>query len=273
MNWTSIEEFVTRLDIELFAFGGATFTLLSVIKLAVLLLLVLYASGRIRQWMVERGLSHTHFDYGTRVAMAGIVRYVVLVVGFVVVLQNAGINLTAFSVVAGALGVGIGFGLQNIFSNFISGLIIMLERPIKVGDRVELANLEGTISEIGARRTTVLTHDNVAILVPNQKFITDNVVSLAYGGGAVRLRIPMSISPKSDPAAVEQMLLDVARAHPDVLTDPAPSVLLTALGGNARGFELAVWHHPLGPTRQRLGSDLNMAIAKALRERQIDTAA
>lgn len=273
MNWSQFLDNLQRYDVQIFAFGGASLTVFSVIKLIILLLLVLWAAGSIRAWMVNRGLSRTHFDYGTRVAIAGIVRYLVLVVGFVVVLQNAGINLTAFSVVAGALGVGIGFGLQNIFSNFISGLIIMLERPIKVGDRVELANLEGTITEIGARRTTVLTHDNVAILVPNQKFITDNVVSLAYGGGAVRLRIPVPVSPKTDPDAIEALLLEIARGHSDVLTDPAPSVLLVTISGNARTYELAVWHHPLGPTRQRLASDLNLAIAKGLKERQIDTAA
>ncbi|CAN5350725.1 mechanosensitive ion channel [soil metagenome] len=271
MNLDTLTDALRRLDFQLFAFGGASFTVLTVSKLALLLLVVLWASSRIRHWMVDRGLSHTHFDYGTRVAIGGIVRYVVLVVGFVVVLQNAGINLTAFSVVAGALGVGIGFGLQNIFSNFISGLIIMLERPIKVGDRVELASLEGTIREIGARRTTVLTHDNVVILVPNQKFITDNVVSLDYGGGPIRLRIPLMVSPKSDPAVVESLLLEAARAHPDVLKEPSPAVLLAALGGNARAYELAVWHHPLGPTRQQLGSDLNRAIALSLRANDITT--
>jgi len=183
MNWSSIEEFTNHLDVQLFAFGGATFTVLS-----------------------------------------------------------------------------------------ISGLIIMLERPIKAGDRVELATLEGTMTEIGARRTTVLTHDNVPILVPNQRFMTDNVASLAYGGGAVRLRVPVSVSPKSDPLADEEVLLSAARAHPDGLTDSPAAVPLVAPGGNARSYELAVWHHPLGPARQRLGSDLNPVISRSLRERKIDAA-
>ncbi len=267
-----MNEFFTtldRFDFRLFAFGGQVFTLYSLLKILLLLGLLLVLSARVQRWMIERGLSHAHFDFGTRIAIAGIVRYAVLFAGFMLVLQNAGIDLSAFSVIAGALGVGIGFGLQNIFSNFISGLIIMLERPIKVGDRVEVAGLEGTIQEIGARRTTIVTHDRIAILVPNQRFITDNVVSLAYGGTPVRLRVVVNVSPAADALLAESLLLDAARAHPEVLTDPAPEVLLTSLGTVTRTYELAVWHRPLGPTRQKLTSDLNRAIEKSFTAHEI----
>src|SRR5207248_4786455 len=118
----------------------------------------------------------------------------VLVAGFAMILQNAGINLGALTVVAGALGVGVGFGLQNIVSNFISGIIIMLERPIKVGDRVEMAgDIEGTVHEIGARSTLIFTQDQVAILVPNQKFITDTVVNLMHAERPIRLRVTLQV--------------------------------------------------------------------------------
>ena len=106
--------------------------------------------------------------------------YAVLVIGALLVLENAGINLTTFAVVGSALAVGVGFGLQNIISNFISGLIILLERPIEIGNRIELGGVEGIVQEIGARRTTVITPDQIAILVPNQKFITDNVTNYVY---------------------------------------------------------------------------------------------
>jgi small-conductance mechanosensitive channel len=189
-----------------------------------------------------------------------------------VILQTAGINLTALSVVAGALGVGIGFGLQNIFSNFISGLIIMFERPIKIGDRVELANIEGTVQAIGARRTTILTNDNIAVIVPNQRFITENVINLLYAGRQVRVHVPIAVAAGSDPRLVERLLLDAGRAHPDVLPEPPPSVRLLSLGGGAMTFELLVWTATRIATRRQLLSDLNFAIGDLLRAHEIRNA-
>jgi small-conductance mechanosensitive channel len=175
-------------------------------------------------------------------------------------------------VVAGALGVGVGFGLQNVISNFISGLIILFERPIKIGDRVEIGGLEGTVREIGARRVTIVTHDNIAILVPNQRFITENVVNLVYTDEPIRLRLPFSVAP-TDADKVVRVVTDALLRDEQVLRSPPPSVLLTSMGGNAMSFEAAVWLHGFGPTRQQLGSELNLAIVRALRENEIRNAA
>lgn len=273
MTWTTLRERLQALDITLFHWGDADLKVSSLLTLVLLTVFLFWFAGRVRWWVAQRLLRRVSpLDEGSRLAIGSVARYAVLVIGLVMILQNVGLNLGAFTVVAGALGVGVGFGLQNVFSNFISGLIIMIERPIKVGDRVELANLEGTVREIGARRTTVITHDNVAILVPNQKFITDNVVSLAYTGSPIRLRVPVQLPSSADEAHVRQTLLEVAQAHPDVLPSPAPEVLLVTAGGGAMSFELAVWHAPLGITRQKLGSDLNYAISHALRQAQIQRA-
>lgn len=269
MNWQTLRTELLAFDLELIRWGDTALTVSSLLKLSLATVLLFWVAGRIRWWVAHRLLRAVSLDEGSRLAIGSVARYLVLVVGIVVILQNVGLNLSAFTVVGGALGVGVGFGLQNIFSNFISGLIIMIERPIKVGDRVELANLEGTIRDIGARRTTVVTHDNVAILVPNQRFITDNVVSLAYTGSAIRLRIPVQTPSGSDEQAVRELLLGVARANPAVLESPQPQVLLVAAGGGSMSFELAVWHAPLGITRQQLASELNFALSRALREAQI----
>jgi small-conductance mechanosensitive channel len=252
-------------DIELFTVGGAPFTVSSVIKVIVLLIALFWLAGVMRRWTVNRALSHTHLDEGTRQAAGSIVRYLVLIVGLAVILQNVGVNLTALSVVAGAVGVGIGFGLQNVFSNFVSGVIIMLERPIKVGDRVELASIEGTVRDIGARRTTVVTHDNIAILVPNQKFITDQVINLVYTEAPIRLRIPLQVVRDADPAVVTRLLLDAAGAHAEVLKDPGPEVLRPTLASATQAFELCVWHDARGPVRRHLTSELNVLIDERLR--------
>jgi small-conductance mechanosensitive channel len=260
-------------DIQLFTLGTASFTVSSLVKVVVMMVALYWFAGAMRGWTIRRALTHTHLDEGTREAAGSILRYVVLIVGFVLILQNAGVNLTALSVVAGAVGVGVGFGLQNIFSNFVSGVIIMLERPIKVGDRVEMATIEGTVRDIGARRTTVVTHDNITILVPNQKFITDQVTNLVYAEAPIRLRVPVHVVLATDPAEMEKLMLEAAHSHEHVMKEPRPEVLRPTLVGNALAFELCVWHDARGPVRRHLMSDLNRLIDARVRAAGIQYAA
>lgn len=260
-------------DIQLFTLGDATFTLSSLVKIGFFLIALFWIAGAMRNWLIRRALSRTHLDEGTRQAFGAMLRYLVLIVGFMLILQNAGVNLTALSVVAGALGVGVGFGLQNIFSNFVSGVIIMVERPIKVGDRVEMATIEGTVRDIGARRTTVVTHDNIAILVPNQKFITDQVTNLVYAEAPIRLRIPVNVAFGSDPVLMEKIMLEAAGSHPEVMKDPGPEVLRPTLAAGSLHFELCVWHSARGPVRRHLTSELNRLIDERVRAAGIQYAA
>src|SRR5205085_7299792 len=148
-----------------------------------------------------------------------LVRYTTLVIGFLVIMQAAGINLTTFNVVAGAVGVGVGFGLQNIVSNFISGLIVMFERPVKLGDRIEVGGVEGSVTDIGARATTLLTLDNVAAIIPNQKLITETVKNWQHGSGTWQLRIAIAAKYGSDLNAVREAMLSTAAEKKDVLKD------------------------------------------------------
>jgi len=187
------------------------------------------------------------------------------------ILQNAGINLTAFAVVASALGVGVGFGLQNIISNFISGLIIILERPIQVGDRIEIAGVEGLVHSIGARRTTVVTADSTTILVPNQRFITDNVTNYVFLDHEVRLRVPVTVAQGSDVRLVEKLLFEAAHV-PDVHAEPKPQVALTSLGGAAIGLELWVWYDGQQFAKQEVLSRLYFSISDALKAHEIKMA-
>jgi len=273
MDWILLRNSLRELDVDLFTLGGVDFTVSSLLKLIVVLYALFWLAARLRDWTEARILSRTHLDPGSRRAVGAIVRYLVLIIGLTVVLQNIGVNLAAFSVVAGAVGVGVGFGLQNIVSNFISGLIIMMERPIKIGDRVEIGGLEATVRDIGARKTIVVTNDNIALLVPNQRFILDNVTNLVYTEKPIRLRIAMGVAPGTDAEVMKGILLGVARSHTDVLATPEPTVLLNSLGGSAMQFELAVWYEPRGPVRQRLTSELNFLIEVRLREHEIRTVA
>ncbi len=260
-----------RLNIHLFNVGGAAISLYTLLWMLALSLALLSFARWVRAWTVDRLLGHTHLDVGTRQAMGSIVRYAVLVVGFLSIVQAAGINLTTFNVLAGALAFGVGFGLQNLFSNFISGLIIMLDRAIRIGDRIEVGGIEGEVVQIGARRTTVVTGDRVAIIIPNQRFMTENVLNLAYFEAPVRLRIPVLVQHGPDPREVERVILQAAGSNPDVLEEPPPAVRLLGLGEKMT-FELQVWNRSRLSHRDQLVSALNFAVLDALRAHQIKPA-
>jgi small-conductance mechanosensitive channel len=250
------------IDIELFSVGGNAIHLSSLLKLVAMLVLLVMAAGLLRRLALRRLLSRTPLEAGTQQAIGALIRYLVLVVGVLAILQTAGFDLTTFNVVAGALGVGVGFGLQNIFSNFVSGLILILERPIRVGDRIELGALEGRVEEIGSRRVTLLTNDNIALIVPNQRFITENVTNLSAAGGRIRVQVTVGVAPGSNLRLVERLMLEAAQDQAGVLADPPPGVHLLSLGGAAVSFELLVWTSSMVHSRRALVSALNFEIGQ-----------
>lgn len=267
---TLLSQIKSYLGYPLVKLGDTQITLWTLVYFVVLLLLLFYVAGRLRRWLVEKALVKTRLEIGARQAVGSITRYAVLFVGLLVILQSAGVNLTALNVIMGAVGIGIGLGLQNIANNFISGLIILFERPIKVGDRIVVGDVEGDVVEIGARSTTVLAHGNTAIIVPNSKFITENVVNLQYNEDRVRFRVPVGVAYGSDVRLVEELLLQVARENPDVLKTPEPVARFTAFGDSALEFELRGWSTTLVHRGGGLVSDLNFAIHDVFKARQIE---
>jgi small-conductance mechanosensitive channel len=197
-------------------------------------------------------------------AIAQVVSNIVLVVGIFFVLENAGIHLAALAVFAGAVGVGVGFGLQNIASNFISGLVILAERPITIGDRVEVAGILGTVRQIRARSTVIVTNDNIAIIVPNSKFIDSPVTNWHYGDPSVRFRLPVGVAYGSDVNKVREALIAAAREHPATLNDPEPTAFLEKFGNSTIDFELVAWSREMSHSPRRFRSDLNYLIHKHL---------
>ena len=241
MDFATLKNASDAYDVKLFALGHTDITVSTLVKLALSALILYLIAGRFSRWTLKRVLGHTTLREGQKLAIMGLVHYAVLIFGAALVLENAGINLTTFAIVGSALAVGVGFGLQNIISNFISGMIILMERPIEIGNRIELSGVEGVVQEIGARRTTVMTADRIAILVPNQKFITDNVTNYVYCDSTVRLRVPVVIAPGQDVRRIERLLLDAA-GHADVHVDPKPSVIITNMTATALSLELWVWY-------------------------------
>ncbi len=258
------------LEGPLLKLGGSPVTLWTIIQLVVLVALLFYLSGKLRTWIVEQFLTRTRMEVGARQATGSIIRYTIIAFGFIIILQTAGIDLTALNVLAGAVGIGVGFGLQNIVNNFVSGIIILFERPIKVGDRIVVGHVEGDVVHIGGRSTTVVTNDNITIIVPNSKFITEDVVNWSHNDRKVRFKIPVSVAYGSDVQMVERLLMAVAAENPDVLKAPGPGVRLMEFGDNGLNFELRVWSTTLIHRRGLLTSTLNYAIYKTFTENGIE---
>jgi len=263
VDWSSIKHFIDAANVSLFTLGKTDITVFTLVKLAISAVLLWAVAGRFSRWTLKRLLDRTHMQKGQQLAVAGLVHYAVLVFGTVVILQNAGIELTAFAIVGSALGVGVGFGLQNIVSNFISGLIVLLERPIQIGDRIEVAGVAGGVREIGARRTTGVTPDRIAILVPNQSFITANVTNFDYLRQSVRLRVPVPIAPGQDIRRIEGLLLDAAR-QATILPDPAPQVAITGVAATAVTLEIWAWYEARSFAQPEILSQVYFKVFDAL---------
>ena len=249
---------------------GISLTLVQIFLLVALLLGIFWISARTKSFLFNRFLVNSGLDRSLQYAIAQIVSNIVLVVGVFIVLDNAGIHLGTLTVFAGAVGVGIGFGLQNIASNFISGLVILAERPITIGDRVEVAGVAGQVQQIRARSTVILTNDNITMIVPNTKFIDSPVTNWTYGDPRVRFRIPIGVAYGSDLEKVRNALLEVAREDSHVLPQPEPTVFLETFGGSSINLELVVWSKEMSYRPRRFRSDLNFAIAQKLREAGIE---
>ncbi|MEY2557418.1 MAG: potassium-dependent mechanosensitive channel [Verrucomicrobiota bacterium] len=249
---------------------GVTLSLVQIFLLIALLIAVFWFSSRTKRFLFNRFLVNSGLDRALQYAIAQIVSNLVLVVGIFIVLENTGIHLGALTVFAGAVGVGVGFGLQNIASNFISGLVILAERPITIGDRVEVAGLAGQVELIRARSTVIRTNDNIAMIVPNTKFIDSPVTNWTYGDPRVRFRIPVGVAYGSDVNKVRETLIAAGQSNPHVLHDPAPSVFLKQFGESAMDFELVVWSSEMSHRPSRFRSDLNFAIEEKFREAGIE---
>ena len=252
------------------ALPGISLSLVQIFLLVGLLIVVFWISSRTKRFLFNRFLVNSGLDRSLQYAIAQIISNLVLVIGVFIVLENTGIHLGALTVFAGAVGVGVGFGLQNIASNFISGLVILAERPITIGDRVEVAGVTGQIQQIRARSTVVVTNDNITTIIPNTKFIDSPVTNWTYGDPRVRFRIPIGVAYGSDVQKVSEVLIAAGAENPHTLKDPAPSVFFSGFGNSSLDFELVVWSSEMSNRPRRYRSELNFAIERKLREAGIE---
>jgi small-conductance mechanosensitive channel len=216
-------------------------TLTSIIVGIIILLIFIFLSRALRKIIKTKIFPKYALDEGIQLVILRVIHYLLVGLGIIVAVQSIGLNLTSLAVVFGLLSVGIGFGLQNVASNFVSGLIILFERPIKIGDRITIGDVLGDVENISLRATLIRTIDNISIIVPNSEFISSRVINWSHRDPKIRVHIPVGVAYGSDVPLVIKSLLEVAENHPELLKDPAPKVWFNEFGNSSLNFELLVW--------------------------------
>lgn len=257
------------LDSVAFKLGDKRISALSVINFLLLVAFLFTLAMWFSSFIERRMQGSKYLSASMRVALGKIVKVFLIALSILVALDAVGLDLTALTVFGGALGVGLGFGLQRIASNFISGFLLLFDRSIKPGDVISIGNKFGWVHELRARYIVVRDRDGVDTLIPNENLITTDVINWSYGDRNVRLKIPVQISYADDPEKAMQLMVDAASQHPRVLQDPPPVGRLLEFGDNGIGIELRLWINDPEEGVNNVRSDLNLAIWRAFKENNI----
>jgi len=258
-----------RLTIPVFSIGTQGVTPISLIKALLFLGLLAVLSNGVRKLLYRRVSRTSAFDPQHSYVLARFVSLLIYVIGLMIGLQAAGVSLNSLAILGGTLGIGVGFGLQSIVANWVAGLVLLIEQPFRIGDRIDVGGTAGVVGRVGARSTWVRTYDNEVIIVPNSDFTTHQVTNWTVNDDRVRLAIGVVVAHDSDAEKVAALLLDVAREHPGVLADPPPEALLNDLGQNLLTFSLRFWTIIQAHDNHRLKSDLRVLILKKLHQHGI----
>lgn len=249
-------------------FGKVHVTLDGILTLLLFLLLG-YVIANVAKFILEEVLlPPLALRGGMAFAISRVTYYVLLTTMFFAALTNAGLELNKFTVITGAIGLGVGFGLQNIVSNFASGLIILFERPFRVGDIVEVAGVAGTVRRIGARSTTVLTSQYAEAIVPNSNLLANEVINWTLTSARRRVEVPVGVAYGTDPQLALRLLVEVAEANPRILKDPRPEAFFLGFGDSALNLELRFW--AAQSIWFELKSEIGLGIFQALHEAGIE---
>ena len=269
----TVGEALRLVDRPFFFVDDTGVSLLSLVKFAFAIYAATVLSRAVREFLKNRIYPQTDWDIGLTTALDTLVHYLTISVGLIFGLRFVGVGFSALAILAGILGIGIGFGLRNITENFISGLIILAERPIKIGDFIEIGpgDLEGQVRRIRARSTTVVTRNNISVIIPNSEFVSGRVINWSHGDPKVRIAISVGVVYGSNVELVRKALLEVAEQHRKVLARPAPEVEFRAFGGSSLDFILRVWLDQQ-TERFRIASDLHFAVDAAFRKHGIEIA-
>jgi potassium-dependent mechanosensitive channel len=249
--------------------GSRSYSLLDLLLVVLMLLGLVVLASAVTNLLRSRVLRATGISVAAQEAIAVLSKYTLILLGTVVVLQLWGLDLSSIALIASGLGIGVGLGLQGLVKDFVSGLVLVLERPVQVGDFVDLGQLKGTVVRIGSRSTEIRTLDQVSIIVPNSHFLDSEVTNWSHGNPVSRIRLPVGVAYSADPQQVKLALLEACQKNQEILSAPAPQVFFLGFGDSVLEFQLLVWIAQ--PSRQLvIKSDLYFAIEASLRRHEIE---
>jgi small-conductance mechanosensitive channel len=270
MSFDELVEIISKIfNYTLFELNLTPVSISSILMFILVMLIFYFSSRFITKILFNKIFSRLKIEEGTSYTMQRVSHYLIMIIGAIVAFQFIGIDLSGLAVIFGLLSVGIGFGLQNVTSNFISGLILLFERPIKMGDRITVGDTEGDVLEINIRSTTIRTLNNITIIVPNSEFISSNVINWSHGDPKIRINILVGVSYGSNIDDVLKALREVADEHPEIMKNPETDILFRNFGDSSWNMDLRVWiNHP--KRHHIIKSELNIAIVKKFREYGIE---
>jgi len=264
-----LPDVIKTLDDLAVSFGDSRLSLLSILELFTAVVFFVVMANWLTRLIESQARRSPHITPSMRVMLSKVSKFSLYGLAVLFALKSVGIDLTAFAVFSGAIGVGIGFGLQKIFSNFISGFILLFDRSIRPGDVISIGDRFGWVQSLHARYVVVKDRDGVETLIPNENLITSEVVNWSYSDRAIRQRIPVQISYENDPEVAMKLLIDATVDKPRVLKNPEPAARLIGFGDNGIDLELRIWINDPEDGVANVVSDVNLSIWKSFKENNI----
>ena len=264
-----LPDVIKGMDELAFTFGETRFSVLALLELTTSIIIFIVLANWLTRLIESRTRRSQYLNPSMRVVLTKTSKFVIYGLAILFALKAVGIDFTAFAVFSGAVGVGIGFGLQKIFSNFISGFILIFDRSIKPGDVITIGDRFGWVQELNARYVVVRDRDGVEALIPNENLITTEVTNWSYSDRSIRRRLPVSISYHDDPELAMNLMVESALEHPRVLKSPEPVARLLKFGDNGIELELRIWIEDPENGTANVCSDINLAFWKRFKQHDI----
>jgi small-conductance mechanosensitive channel len=264
-----IDRLFRVLTIPVMPVGKTTVTVWMLLYVGILLALLITVARLVRDRAVYPALSKSNLDIGAQHSIGLVAHYITVGIGALIILNTAGIETTALTVVAGAVGLGLSLGLQTIAKNFVGGVVLLFERPIRLGDRIQIAGVVGDVTKIALRSTTLKTAEQTEVVIPNGDFMNEKITN--WSNKLLVVTVPVTMPNDLEPEGVRQLLLDTAAANNRVLKEPAPQAWLDSFGDKNLTYQLRVTTGDLASSNGLLKSELNLEIYRKLQERLKDT--
>ena len=265
-----LETTIELLNLLAFNVGDRIISILDIMNGGVILLILLWVSSLLGSSGEKKIRKLPHLPPSLQVLLAKILRVILVFISFAIALSTIGLDLSSFAILGGAIGVGIGFGLQKVVSNLVSGLILLLDRSIKPGDVIEIEGTYGWINSLRARYASVITRDGKEHLIPNEDLITNRVINWSFSDRNVRVRLPIGISYDADPREAIKLCLDAARSTSRALDNPEPKCLMIGFGDNSIDLELRFWIDDPSNGVGNVRSEVMLAVWDRFKDAKID---